>query len=71
MYHRKYTVEEIDQLRDVIRNRMLWGSYHIPQMPGGSISITYREDELTTRIEEHVRTHMMAGHTAADLLGEE
>lgn len=62
---RKYSVLELDHLRQVVRSKFLFGSYRLPN--GGGSSRSYREDEMVRTVEEEVRTHMMAGHTAEDL----
>jgi len=62
---RSYTVTEINNLRRTVRNKCLYGSYS-PRGP--ATSIAYRETDLNTIIEEQVRTHMLAGHTADDLI---
>ena len=64
---RKYTVRELDDLRDAIEIKYLFGSYTIPK--NGGSSRCYREDEKAKVVEEQVRTHMLAGHTAKDLTG--
>lgn len=65
MAERAYTVRELDELRRVLCNKYLWGTYGLPM--GKGQSRCYREDEMTKIIEEQVRTHMLAGHTADDL----
>jgi len=65
MPERAYTVREIDALRQAIRNKELYGSYQ--GSPG--MSASYREPDLTQKVEAMVRTHMLAGHVAADLTG--
>ena len=69
---RKYSVQELDALRQCIRNKYLWGSY-APSFSNNNVqqgmSRAYREDEMVKMVEEEVRTHMLAGHTAEDLLG--
>lgn len=68
MTERVYTVREIDDLRRVVERKYLFGSY------GGrrvGISRAYHEAEKVKAVEEMVRTHMLAGHTAADLLESE
>lgn len=69
---RRYTVKEIDDLRDAHRQKLIWGRYSgtsgIDRPEGGSWSSrTYREDEIQAQVEERVRTSMLAGHTAKDL----
>lgn len=62
---RSYTVTEIDALRNLCERKFLFGSYQLPKMGGASRS--YNEIEKYTAVEEMVRTHMFAGHTAEDL----
>lgn len=70
--NRNYTVEEIDALRRVVENKYLFGQYEFHHSPqGGSSSRSYKEDEMVRVVEERIRTHMLAGHTAADLLASE
>lgn len=68
MTDRAYTVSEIDALREACANKWLWGSYRGPQ---GSYSDepsrVYYGQEKDVAVEQMVRTHMMAGHTAQDL----
>ena len=66
MQDRKYSVAEIDALREVVERHYLFGTYRLSARRGASIS--YREDEKNKIVEERVRTHMMAGHTADDLI---
>ena len=58
---RAYTVKEIAELREVVSDKLVFGSYR-----GVGVG-SYSEPEHTTKVEEIVRTHMMAGHTANDL----
>lgn len=69
MTERSYTVRELDALRRVVENKWLFGSYHLQQQ--GGFSRSYMPDEKTKAVEEMVRTHMLAGHTAADLYASE
>lgn len=69
MSERKYSVSELDNLRRVVERKWLWG-YYTPQMHSGC-SRGYKEAEKTKSVEELVRTHMLAGHTAEDLLASE
>lgn len=68
MTGRAYTVDEIDQLRIVVENKWLFGSY---KLDGVSFSRSYKEEERAAAVEQMVRTHMFAGHTAQDLLDSE
>lgn len=66
---RKYSVHEIDDLRQVVENKYLFGVYRGPS--GSCSSRCYREPEKTTVVEEQVRTWMLAGVTAEDLRNSE
>lgn len=70
MGERAYTVSEINDLRQVVETKWLWGSYNLSQHSGG-MSRSFNENERAKAVEEMVRTHMLAGHTAADLLASE
>ena len=70
MSERKYSVSELDALRHAVENKWLWGRYGGPNESGWS-SRCYREEEKTKAVEELVRTHMLAGHTAEDLFASE
>ncbi len=74
MADRAYTVTELDALRRVIRRKATWGRYDgdLP-MPKDAVTFvqrahTYAPDVLNRIVEEQARTHMIAGHTAEDLL---
>lgn len=67
MSDRKYSVGELDDLRNAIRSK-----YKIPVIircsVNGSMHIDYaKEMFVINQIEEYLRTHMLAGHTAEDL----
>lgn len=66
---RAYTVKELDDLRGTCLSRWLWGSYRGPV--GDCVSRPYRAEERDRAVEEMVRTHMLAGHTAQDLIDSE
>lgn len=72
MSDRKYSVSELDALREAVRTKWLYGRYR-PNWHHDGItgSRTYREEEMTKAVEELVRTHMLAGHTADDLYASE
>ena len=74
---RAYTVKEIDALREVCRTKLIWGYYTGPQehhktrvgdVVMWSAPGSYNDAELSTKVEEMVRTFMLAGLTADDLL---
>lgn len=65
MMERDYTVRELDDLRSAVENKWLYGTY---SPSGNCFSRSYREDEKCKSVEAMVRTHMLAGHTACDLL---
>lgn len=73
MGERAYTVREIDALRAAVEKKWLFGSYNPwDRADGGSIcSRSYRGEEKAAAVEEMVRTHMLAGHTAEDLYASE
>jgi hypothetical protein len=61
---RAYTVPEIDALRYACTLRWLYGTTNLPQV---AFSRNYCDNEKYRGVEEMVRTHMIAGHTADDL----
>lgn len=61
---RAYTVQELDDLRRAVENKELWGTSQ-PHGPA-RMSRAYSPGELERIVEERVRTHMLAGHTADD-----
>ena len=64
---RAYTVREVDALRSACESKWLFGSY---RWRSGA-SRPYKQEEKTSCVEEMVRTHMLAGHTAEDLYASE
>lgn len=91
---RAYTVNELDDLREVLRNKWIYGSYVTPEgitimgptwtVPADgergyvsdpyfrpTIGRSYTSEQLSSGVEDLVRTHMLAGHTAQDLLDSE
>lgn len=62
-----YTVSEVEELRQLIETKWLFGTYH----PGKGCSRAYKEADKTVAVERLVQTHMLAGHKAADLLAAE
>lgn len=74
MTERSYTVQEIDALRRACGDKYIWGRYGGPRMrPGRGISSSrgYQEKDKVIAVEEMVRTFMLAGKTAADLIDSE
>ena len=66
---RAYTVKELDALRETVRRKIEWGTYGQPgPMASG---FCQAQPTLAVRVEEQVRTHMLAGHTAEDLIASE
>lgn len=65
MSDRKYSVHELDDLRQVMENKYLYGSYS-PNFVNGGMSRSFREEEKAAVVEQMVRTAMLAGHTADD-----
>lgn len=68
MAERSYTVAEIDALRQACDNRYIWGNANgrVAQSTG-----SFHPAEKAAVVEEWVRTHMLAGHTADDLKAED
>lgn len=68
-----YTVKEIDDLRDAVENRLIWGSYAgLAFEPGrGGAAVGREVKDKAKAIEEMVLTHMIAGHVAEDLVASE
>lgn len=64
MSERSYTVKEIDDLRNVISDRWLFGTSN-PDLHHSSRC--YKEEERVHCVEDILRTHMIAGHVAQDL----
>jgi len=62
-----YTVNEIDELRRVVEERCEFGSC-APTQTGRVSRRSYMPGELEREVEEKVRTHMLAGHVAQDLI---
>lgn len=70
MSERRYSVSELDELRAAVESKYLWGSY-MPDFCTNRMSRQYKEDEKNVAVEQMVRTHMIAGHTAEDLRASE
>jgi len=70
MIQRVYTVNEIDELRHVVEERCEFGSC-APTQKGRVSRRSYMPGELEREVEEKVRTHMLAGHVAQDLVNED
>jgi len=71
---RSYTVREIDELRQAVETRWLFGTTVmnlairrrlLEHRAGSSRSFMPGEKEMA--VEERVRTHMLAGHIAKDI----
>lgn len=58
---RSYTVDELDELRKAVETRMTFGT-SVPE--GGNFGY----NPTPTALYECVRTHMLAGHTAKDII---
>lgn len=72
---RAYTVKEIDSLRKVCEDRLRYGSSVRDKWPwqsngNGRICLSLRSPSKR-EIEEVVRTYMLAGITADDILAED
>lgn len=67
-----YTVNEIDELRRLIEHKYLFGSYLPPkEVPRMLTSRAYYEKDKVNHVESNVRTAMLAGHRAQDLIDSE
>lgn len=64
---RKYTVEELNALRNVYTKRWLYGTSLPEDGEGWGWSRTYTEQEKVKCVEELVRTAMLAGITAEEV----
>lgn len=71
--NRKYSVKELDELRELIEHKYIFGTYSYSPPPDGEMRVgrSYYEQEKDSSVERMMRTHMLAGHTAADLLASE
>lgn len=65
---RKYSVKEIDALRQVVKDQYLYGSYAPWKLGDNLQSRAYKESELHSVVEAQVRTLMAAGLTAEELI---
>lgn len=68
---RKYSVDEIDALRNAVNNRYLWGNakgpFCVTEGGGSYSSRSFNETDRVKTVEEQVRTYMLAGITGPDL----
>jgi hypothetical protein len=64
MTSRTYTVHELEDLRRVMENKYLFGTYGLTRH--GGMSRSYMEADKVKAVEEMVRTAILAGHTAED-----
>jgi len=72
MTKRRYTVAEIDELHEVLRTKYLFGRYHHDPLKDEIVwSRTYNETDMLRSVGVALRTHMIAGHTAQDLIDSE
>lgn len=70
---RAYTVAELDALRRAVDAKWMYDSYHGPKFDraGFAQGRSWFGSERTQEVEHLVRTHLLAGHTAEDLLASE
>jgi hypothetical protein len=68
MSTRAYTVNEIDNLRSAVENRLIWGHAGGHQWKPGEASVFGRMCPSETCVQERVRTYMLAGITSQDLI---
>jgi len=67
---KQYTVKEIDELRRVCRDRFLFGTSYWNKR-GNRISRASREVDGERIVEERVRTYILVGITAKEILAED
>ena len=65
MTDRAYTVAELDALRSAVERRWLFGT--TAPLNTACFSRSYNEADKYAAVEQLVRTHMLAGHTAEDI----
>ena len=73
---RKYSVNEMDDLRAVLRRKFNFGVYcieNIRSSSGGGVTFgrVHSAGEDLAWVEDRLRSHMLAGHAAQDLLDSE
>jgi hypothetical protein len=68
MIERAYTVKEIDALRKVVQMRWLFGTTNLKNT---QMSRRYKEEELQVAVEQQLRTYMLAGIVAEDIVAED
>ncbi len=68
MTERVYTVAEIDELRDAVWKRVVYGT---TRPVSGTCSPVFGPGEVDRRVEERIRTYILAGITAEDLISED
>ena len=73
MTARQYTITEIDALRRLAKRKFERGYYahHDVCLENAGRSPGSGHQDLTMYVEETVRTHMMAGLTAPDIIAQE
>jgi hypothetical protein len=65
---KKYSVADLDELRQAVLNKSYFGFYIGQANPDW----TFTGHGLNgANLEERIRTHMLAGHTAKDLIDSE
>ena len=69
MSERKYTVSEIDQLRSAVRLRCIFGTSNSKHWLHAYYA--HNSQDMDKRIEEQLRTYMIAGITADDIYKED
>lgn len=71
MSERKYTISEIDALRNACEMRFLYGTTDLSNFPRQWVSNSYREEVKVKAVEEMVRTYMAGGIVASDIREED
>lgn len=69
MISRAYTVQEIDSLREAVKNKYIFGAYD--RRLARDMGRGYNEVAMSKAVEDQVRTWMLAGKTSEDLMNSE
>lgn len=58
---RKYTLDEIDRMRDAVEAIWMWGPHDQRAAASITFSRVYQENEKTLAVEQQLRTYMANG----------
>ena len=69
MTERKYSVSEIDMMREAIRHQLIWGDiYGTPIKTAEYASTSYNAEQVDRATEDRLRTYMLAGIDPSELI---